>query len=208
MAAPWLVLMSSGGLRSLIAAATVRDHPHVAVLYIHDGRPNDQWCYAAAAAQVEHFQCAKLLELHMHHLAATADTATSEPGVGPRVPLSHAQLLIAASTIALQLKAKRLIWPVSVGEDFDAVARVTETVELLNDLTRLDQGVDLVIDTPLVELTGAQLLDLGHQMQVPWELSRSCESPSQHPCGGCPGCHRRREMFETSGVEDPIAVVH
>jgi 7-cyano-7-deazaguanine synthase len=115
-----------------------------------------------------------------------------------------AQLLSAAASEAVRLEAERLIWPVRLGEDFDAVARVTETVQLVQQLVELGHDHSLRVETPLLEMTMTEAVEAGHQMQVPWELARSCRSRQQKPCGRCEGCRARRDAFNELGLVDPL----
>jgi 7-cyano-7-deazaguanine synthase in queuosine biosynthesis len=60
------------------------------------------------------------------------------------------------------------------------------------------------METPLLELTDLQLLELGTHMQVPWNLAWSCDFGGESPCMACAGCWRRHAEFETAGLVDPI----
>jgi 7-cyano-7-deazaguanine synthase len=62
----------------------------------------------------------------------------------------------------------------------------------------------LRIHTPLLELTKAQIVKLGHELGVPFGLTHSCYDPSPegHPCAACDACLLRRKGFEEAGLED------
>jgi 7-cyano-7-deazaguanine synthase len=62
----------------------------------------------------------------------------------------------------------------------------------------------LKIHTPLLRLTKAQIVNLGHELGVPFGLTHSCYDPdaSGRPCGACDACLLRRKGFEEAGVED------
>ena len=60
------------------------------------------------------------------------------------------------------------------------------------------------IRTPLLRLTKAQIVTLGHQLGVPFGSTHSCYDPAPdgRPCGACDACLLRRKGFEEAGIED------
>jgi 7-cyano-7-deazaguanine synthase len=62
----------------------------------------------------------------------------------------------------------------------------------------------LVIHTPLIALTKAQIVTLAAGLGVPFGLTRSCYDPRPDggPCGECDACLLRRKGFEEAGIED------
>ena len=64
----------------------------------------------------------------------------------------------------------------------------------------------LRIHTPLIQLTKAQIVGLGHSLGAPFELTSSCYDPSEigEPCGGCDACLLRVKGFREAGLEDPL----
>jgi len=62
----------------------------------------------------------------------------------------------------------------------------------------------LRIHTPLLQLTKAQIVTLGHELGVPFALTHSCYDPGPdgRPCGACDACLLRRKGFEEAGIED------
>lgn len=204
MSQPWTLMLHNGSMQSLVATAMYAEKPKLLAVYVHDGRSNDVRAFECFGHQIERYNVAKRLELTLTHLGASADAATAEPGVGPRVPLADLQELMAVAGLALQLKAERLIWPVQVGDDYEALARYTESVLLVQQMIRLERGVELAIDLPLLEMNDRQLVEVGLQMEVPWTLARSCEARTNEPCGQCAGCKRRAAAFESAAVDDPL----
>ncbi|MBI1371134.1 MAG: hypothetical protein GC162_21090 [Planctomycetes bacterium] len=204
MSTPWHVILHDGGPASLVALASHAEHPRLLAVYIHDGRANDARAHACFTQQCEHYNIARKLELTLGHLSASNDPNSIEPGVGPRVPLADMQELLAACGLALQLHAERLLWPIQAQVDFDWIARVTETVQLVQQMVRIERDADLVIETPLLEMTDKQLVEIGHQMDVPWQMARSCEGKAATPCGHCAGCNKRHAAFTEAAIEDPL----
>jgi 7-cyano-7-deazaguanine synthase len=60
------------------------------------------------------------------------------------------------------------------------------------------------IHTPLLRLSKAEIVKLGHELGVPFGLTHSCYDPAPdgRPCGACDSCILRRKGFEEAGIED------
>ena len=67
------------------------------------------------------------------------------------------------------------------------------------------EGVRFKVHAPLVELTKADIVELGTRLGVPYHLTHSCYAPTPAglACGGCDSCVIRRKGFEEAGVPDP-----
>jgi len=62
----------------------------------------------------------------------------------------------------------------------------------------------VTIHTPLIQLSKAQIVRLGHELGLDFSLTHSCYDPSPdgRPCGTCDSCLLRRKGFEEAGIED------
>ena len=67
-------------------------------------------------------------------------------------------------------------------------------------------GRTIVIDAPLSGMRKAEVIRLGQNLAVPFELTLSCMQPvnGQH-CGRCSKCRERLEAFSEAGVDDPAS---
>ncbi len=63
----------------------------------------------------------------------------------------------------------------------------------------------LVIHTPLIRLTKAQIIQRGLELGVDYALTHSCydPSPAGRLCGACDSCLLRAKGFAEAGVADP-----
>ena len=63
----------------------------------------------------------------------------------------------------------------------------------------------LKIHTPLIELTKEQIIEIGINLKVPFNLTLSCYDPltGGRACGKCDACVLRRNGFEKAGIADP-----
>ncbi|HAD82550.1 MAG: 7-cyano-7-deazaguanine synthase QueC [Candidatus Edwardsbacteria bacterium RIFOXYD12_FULL_50_11] len=65
------------------------------------------------------------------------------------------------------------------------------------------QGRPIKIVAPLLKLTKSQIIKLGINLGVPYELTWSCYRGGKRPCGTCDSCLLRNKGFDEAGVEDP-----
>jgi 7-cyano-7-deazaguanine synthase len=64
----------------------------------------------------------------------------------------------------------------------------------------------LRINTPLMDLTKAQIIARGLALGVDYGLTRSCYDPSPEglACGSCDSCQLRLKGFAANGIADPV----
>jgi 7-cyano-7-deazaguanine synthase len=70
-------------------------------------------------------------------------------------------------------------------------------------------GHGLRIETPLIDLSKAEIIRLGASLGVDYGLTHSCYDPAADgaACGRCDSCVLRRRGFEAAGVPDPTRYV-
>jgi 7-cyano-7-deazaguanine synthase len=62
----------------------------------------------------------------------------------------------------------------------------------------------IAIDAPFSTLHKENVIRLGAELNVPFELTMSCMKPEQgRHCGLCSKCRERRDAFAAAGVDDP-----
>ena len=74
--------------------------------------------------------------------------------------------------------------------------------EALNRGTKQGVGGGIEVLAPLMTLSKAQIVRLGAQLGVPFELTWSCYAGGEKPCGHCDSCKLRAKGFEEAGVKD------
>ena len=67
------------------------------------------------------------------------------------------------------------------------------------------EGKHITIETPLQNLSKAEIVKLGVKLGAPYEFTHSCYKGGEKACGVCDSCKLRLEGFREAGVEDPIA---
>ncbi|MCA9294762.1 MAG: 7-cyano-7-deazaguanine synthase QueC [Phycisphaerales bacterium] len=61
------------------------------------------------------------------------------------------------------------------------------------------------IETPIIQMSKAQIIQRGQELGVDYALTHSCYDPDAdgRACGACDSCILRRRGFEQAGVADP-----
>jgi 7-cyano-7-deazaguanine synthase len=65
-----------------------------------------------------------------------------------------------------------------------------------------DHTDKIKIETPLISLTKAEIIQLGNSLKVPWQMTWSCYRGNKLACGKCPSCQYRLKGFKEAGLED------
>ena len=76
----------------------------------------------------------------------------------------------------------------------------------MNEAIYLGSGKELHIEAPFVLLTKADVVRIGTNLKVPYELTWSCYEGGDKPCGKCGTCLDRRKAFAANGLKDPLEV--
>jgi 7-cyano-7-deazaguanine synthase len=80
-----------------------------------------------------------------------------------------------------------------------------EFVEALRPAIRLGTAWHPVeLKAPFVNMSKAEIVKMGLEMGVPYELTWSCYQGEAQPCLKCPTCVERMEAFSLNGALDPL----
>ncbi|MCC7407691.1 MAG: 7-cyano-7-deazaguanine synthase [Phycisphaeraceae bacterium] len=209
MAKELLVVMSDGGVRSLVATAiTVGQESRLpmVLLFVRDGREHPERAYRHVLEQAGRYNAqdvAVIEALYLRRSMPRGGAAGKEngalPGAGAGAGVRMA-LLTAAWTWAARLGATRLVWPVSCGQDVEMVGKLSEQTLLLEQMLGLDYPALPRLTMPLLDMTDAMVVGVGGQMEVPWWSAWSCLGGEEGACGKCAGCARREAAFRAAGI--------
>lgn len=80
-----------------------------------------------------------------------------------------------------------------------------EFVDALRPAIRLATAWSPVeLQAPFVDLSKAEIVRLGLDLNVPYALTWSCYRGEARACGTCPTCMERAEAFRENGCTDPL----
>ncbi len=207
MARTHYLVLDGGGLRSLVSIGLLLERsekPRLTPLYVDDGRDNTVVRADFARRQAEHFAIGRLHEMELSQLYGLG--LGRGRGGEPIGSLAVGQLLLATLAYARANQAERVIWPASFNGESQAMARATEQMTLCEHLAEAEGLPMPEIEAPLLELSDQQVLELGSQFKLPWQLTWSCLATVDKPCGSCAGCRRRHAAFEKAGLVDRALV--
>jgi 7-cyano-7-deazaguanine synthase len=80
-----------------------------------------------------------------------------------------------------------------------------ETMANLATKTGVTKEKVLKIETPLIDLSKAQIIQKGHELGVDYSLTISCYDPDEKAksCGKCDSCLHRKKGFHEANIKDP-----
>ena len=82
--------------------------------------------------------------------------------------------------------------------------------KMANEGTKFAQGNEKIkIHTPLIDLTKAEIISIGTELNVDYKLTHSCYDPSTDglSCGECDACILRKQGFIAAGISDPTSYI-
>ena len=81
-----------------------------------------------------------------------------------------------------------------------------EEVARLGTCVGAEKGQKINIQTPLIDLTKAQIIKKGLSLGVDYGLTHTCYDPDEQgrACGRCDSCQLRLKGFAQAGIEDPV----
>ena len=68
----------------------------------------------------------------------------------------------------------------------------------------VEYGIHIQVETPIIELTKAEIAELGMKLRAPLEHTWSCYHGGEVPCGACDSCILRAKGFDQAGIPDPL----
>jgi 7-cyano-7-deazaguanine synthase len=215
------VVLLSGGLDSAtcLAAAVADDRTCVALSVRYGQRATSELAAAAAlaaASGVDHVVIdVDLATIGGSVLTGDGDIPHDNPGGIPvtYVPARNTVLLALALGLA-EVRDADEIWIGVNAVDYsgypDCRPEFIAAFQAVADVaTRAAvQGRPVTVRTPLLELSKAQIVALGHDLGVDFAATVSCYDPvGDAACGACDSCRLRLAGFADAGVRDPARYV-
>ena len=219
------VVLLSGGLDSAVTAAIARQDGMalhcltVAYGQRHAVEIDRAQAIARFLAAEEHL----VIDVNLRSIGGSALTGQSEVPKD-RPPAERAQgipvtYVPARNTIFLSLAlaqaearaASRIYFGANILDYSGYPDCRPEFIRAFETVARLGTGIGttgtpLQVRAPLLQLSKADIVRRGVELNVPFELTHSCYDPdvSGTACGRCDSCLIRREGFRQAGVVDPI----
>jgi 7-cyano-7-deazaguanine synthase len=213
MAKDLAIVLNSGGVNSAVTTAIAAQKYRLVLLHAEGAgvsSPRSRMTYDQQAA---HFKPYREHSISLPYLAAfAAQDQPAQPAVDPRHPTAPVAqmidlipLIAGAVRFATHYNASRIYTGFRVGGSGDELAKATEYGQIWNELLQLPCGqTELEIDTPLLELEPWQVVDVGFNVNAPFDKTWSCLEEGSEPCWACRGCRAREMAFQQAAKADPL----
>lgn len=214
------IVLVSGGMDSCVTAAIAKqENERVAFLHISYGQLTENRERRAFNEIADYYQISERLDISIEHLAkiggssltdkkmevSDADLESTEIPTS-YVPFRNANMLAIAVSWAEVLGANA-IYIGAVAEDSsgypDCRPEFYEAFEKTIDAGTKPDTV-IRIKTPIIDLSKAEIVKRGLELNAPLQLSWSCYRNEDLACGTCDSCALRLRGFERAGTTDPI----
>lgn len=221
------LVLFSGGIDSTTALALAINKygkDRVIALSVSYGQKHDKEIQAAIAVAeyygVEHLfldlrkiftysNCSLLKQstekIPEESYAKQISKTNGETPVSTYVPFRNGLFLSSAASIALS-KDCEVIYYGAHADDFAGFAYPDCSPvfnRAMNEAIWEGSGHQLKIEAPFVNVSKAEVVRIGLELNVPYELTWSCYEGGEKPCGKCGTCIDRAAAFQANHVEDP-----
>ena len=215
------IILVSGGMDSCVTSAIAREeNDDIAFLHISYGQLTEKRERKAFNDIADFYNVEKRLDVSIEYLAKIGGSSLTDKSIEVSeadlesaeiptsyVPFRNANMLSIATSWAEVLGANS-IYIGAVAEDSSGYpdcrpefyAAFEKTIE-----TGTKPETNIKIKTPIIELSKAEIVKKGIELNAPLHLSWSCYRSEDLACGTCDSCALRLRGFENAGETDPIA---
>ena len=220
------VIAVSGGMDSCVTAAIANMEYNLAFAHINYGQRTEKRELKCFNEIADHYRVDKKLIIDYTHLAKIGGSSLTDKNIeitkadlenkehlpaGRQVPSSYvpfrnANILSACVSWAEVLNASA-VYIGAVYEDSsgypDCRPDFFSAFEKMIDLgTKPETKIKIV--TPIINLSKAEIVNKGIELDAPLHLTWSCYQNEDEACGICDSCALRLRGFQHAGFEDPI----
>ena len=221
------LVLSSGGVDSTTALALAVSRygkDNVIALSVSYGQKHDKGIQAATAVSAfygveqlfldlskifQYSNCSLLQqsteEIPEESYARQIEKTEGEKPVSTYVPFRNGLFLSSAASIALSKDCSVILY--GAHADDSAGFAYPDCSPMFNDAMNQaifeGSGHQLKVEAPFVNMTKAEVVKMGLELNAPYELTWSCYEGKDVPCGKCGTCIDRAAAFAANGVSDP-----
>ena len=214
------IVLVSGGMDSCVTAAiAISKNAEIAFLHISYGQRTERRERKAFNDIADFYNVEKRLDVSIEYLARIGGSSLTDESIEVSeanleskeiptsyVPFRNANMLSIATSWAEVLGANA-IYIGAVAEDSSGYpdcrpefyAAFEKAIE-----TGTKPDTFIKIKTPIIELSKAEIVYRGIELDAPLHLSWSCYRSEDLACGTCDSCALRLRGFEQAGEIDPI----
>ena len=221
-----LVLFSGGLDSSVCLALAVKKYGKDEVLALSIGYGQKHSKELEAAERITQFYKVKRMDLDLGRIFENSSCAllresgeeipheeyarqlekTGGMPVNTYVPFRNGLFLSSAAAVALSYGCEEIYY--GAHADDAAGNAYPDTSEAFNkaisEAVYIGSGNALRITAPFIDKTKADVVRVGIELKVPFELTWSCYEGHEKACGTCGTCRDRIKAFNANGLTDPI----
>ncbi|HWR31289.1 MAG TPA: 7-cyano-7-deazaguanine synthase QueC [Negativicutes bacterium] len=216
------VVLLSGGLDSTVCMAVAKSRGFDAYPISFNYQQRHQREVECARQVADYYQVARHLVIDTN-MAAIGGSALTDPGVGvpdgdvtrhdipvTYVPARNLIFLSYALGYAEVIGADHIFIGVNALDYSGYPDCRPEFIHLFQELANYStkataaDGRHIKIETPLLELSKKDIIELGTKLEAPLRLTTSCYRGGEAACGTCDSCLLRLKGFAEANMTDPI----
>lgn len=214
------VVALSGGLDSCVTAAIANENYELALLHANYHQLTEKKELESFNKIAEYYNVKHKLVVDLSHIAAIGGSSLTDKNIplqkaalhsneipNSYVPFRNANILSVCTSWAEVLNASAIFigavfedssgYPDCRPDFFNAFQKVIEF--------GTKPSFNAQIITPVINLSKAEIVKKGLELNAPLKYTWSCYSNEDEACGVCDSCALRLRGFQTAGVEDPIS---
>ena len=214
------VCLLSGGMDSSTLAYLARDRGYECLaLHLNYGQRTEVRELASARAVAERLGALEFLPVSVEYLRLFGSSSLTDPSIAVEtydpsapelpntyVPFRNGNLLAIATSYAESRGADAIFIGVQALDYSgypDCRPQFIAAFQRAIDLGTADCTA-IRLESPFVGLTKTDILRIGIDLGVPYDLTWSCYQDGDEACGVCGSCHYRQAAFAELGLADPI----
>ena len=216
------VVLLSGGLDSTVCMAVARDCGYSLFPISFNYQQRHQRELECARLVAEHYHVERHLVIDTN-MAAIGGSALTDPALGvpagdvarqdipvTYVPARNLIFLSYALGYAEVVGADHIFIGVNALDYSGYPDCRPEFIRLFQELANYStkataaDGRVIRVETPLIQLSKRQIVELGTGLAAPLHLTTSCYRGGEKACGNCDSCLLRLKGFAEAGLQDPI----
>lgn len=216
---PRSVVLLSGGMDSCVCAVLAARSTEAAALHVSYGQRTEQRELRSFNSICDRLNIPARLICRNEALSAIGGSALTDQHIevpeaqeqiGAEIPITYvpfrnAHFLAAAVSWAEVLGATK-IYIGAVEQDSSGYPDCRPAYyEAFNQVVKTGtREGQIEIVTPLIAMRKSEIVQMGLQVQAPFDLTWSCYSREDRACGMCESCMLRLRAFEAAGAIDPL----
>lgn len=213
------IVLCSGGMDSLITTAIAkRDNDQIYLLHANYGQRTQDKELKSFQDICAYFKPENHMIIDIDYLTKIGGSSLTDSHIeipknqhgssvpNTYVPFRNANLLSIATSWAEVIGAQKIyIGAVEVdGSGYPDCRKVFyEAMEQAINYGTKDETI-ISIETPIIHLKKSEIIKIGKELGIPFELSWSCYEHNDIACGECDSCILRINAFQEAKIKDPI----